>query len=90
LNQEFLVYLGSRGMMVVLQVAGPILLATMAIGIVIAILQAATQIQEMTLTFIPKIVVAAVILLLLGSWMGTKIVSFTIEIFREIPNLTGI
>jgi len=75
--------------MVVAQVAGPVLLASMLIGVVIAIFQAATQINEMTLTFIPKIVAVAVILLLLGSWMGTKLISFTSELFMAIPNLVG-
>ncbi len=89
MNQEFIVYLGSRSMLIAAQLAGPILIASMVVGIIIAVFQAATQIQEMTLTFIPKIVVSAVILLVLGSWMGSKIVSFTIELFRAIPNLVG-
>jgi flagellar biosynthetic protein FliQ len=89
MNQEFIIYLGSRALMVVAQVAGPVVLASMIIGVVIAVFQAATQINEMTLTFIPKIVVAAVILLLLGSWMGTKLMSFTTELFMAIPNLVG-
>jgi flagellar biosynthesis protein FliQ len=89
MNQEFIIYLGSRALMVVAQVAGPVLLASMVIGVVIAVFQAATQINEMTLTFIPKIVAVAVILLLLGSWMGTKMISFTTELFMAIPNLVG-
>ena len=89
MNQEFIIYLGSRSLMIVAQVAGPIVLAAMIIGVVIAVFQAATQINEMTLTFIPKIVAVAVILLLLGSWMGTKLMSFATELFTAIPNLVG-
>lgn len=89
MNQEFIVYLGSRSMLIAAQLAGPIIIASMVVGIIIAVFQAATQIQEMTLTFIPKIIVSAVILLVLGSWMGSKILSFTIELFRAIPNLVG-
>jgi flagellar biosynthesis protein FliQ len=89
MNQEFIIYLGSRSLMVVAQVAGPVVFAAMIIGVVIAIFQAATQINEMTLTFIPKIVAVAVILLLLGSWMGTKLISFATELFNAIPSLVG-
>jgi flagellar biosynthetic protein FliQ len=89
MNQEFIIYLGSRSLMVVAQVAGPVLIASMVIGVVIAVFQAATQINEMTLTFIPKIVAVAAILLLLGSWMGTKLISFATELFMALPNLVG-
>jgi len=85
LNQEFITYLSSRALLVVAEVAGPILIGCLVTGVLIAVFQSATQIQEMTLTFIPKIVVAALILLLLGSWMGGRVISFTIELFSSIP-----
>ena len=87
MNQEFIVYLGTRSMLTAAEIVAPILIATMTIGVLIAVLQSATQIQEMTLTFIPKIAVAALILLLLGSWMGSKMITFTVELFRSIPAL---
>ncbi len=89
MNQEFIIYLGSRALLVVAELAGPILIASLIIGVLVAIFQSATQIQEMTLTFLPKIVISALILLFLSSWMGSKIVSFTVEIFRAIPALVG-
>lgn len=69
------------------KVAGPILISSLLVGLVIAIFQSATQIQEMTLTFIPKIVAAAVIILILGSWMGSQIIGFTVELFSSIPSI---
>ncbi len=89
MNQEFIIYLGSRALLVVAELAGPILAASLIIGILVAVFQSATQIQEMTLTFLPKIVISALLLLFLSSWMGSKIVSFTVEIFRAIPSLVG-
>ncbi|MGL5978937.1 MAG: flagellar biosynthesis protein FliQ [Erysipelotrichaceae bacterium] len=65
-----------EGMMVVAKLAGPILLASVLIGLVIAIFQAATQIHEQTLTFVPKLIVIGLILLFGGSWMMTTMVEF--------------
>jgi len=72
---------------VIAKVAGPILIVSLLVGLIIAIFQAATQIQEMTLTFIPKIVAAAIIILILGSWMGSQIIGFTMELFSSIPSI---
>jgi flagellar biosynthetic protein FliQ len=85
MNQEFIIYIGTRMLWTITKVAGPILIGSLIIGLIVAIFQSATQIQEMTLTFIPKIIVAAIILLILGSWMGSQIISFTIELFNSIP-----
>ncbi len=74
-------------MLTVAEIAAPILIATMVVGVLIAVFQSATHIQEMTLTFIPKIAVAALILLLLSSWMGSKMITFSVELFRSIPSL---
>jgi len=87
LNQEFIIYIGTRMLWVMAKVAGPLLLSSLLVGLVIAIFQSATQIQEMTLTFIPKIVAAAIIILILGSWMGSQIIGFTAELFMSIPNI---
>lgn len=87
LNQEFIIYIGTRMLWVMAKVAGPLLLSSLLVGLVIAIFQSATQIQEMTLTFIPKIVAAAIIILILGSWMGSQVISFTAELFMGIPNI---
>ncbi|MBM3700536.1 MAG: flagellar biosynthesis protein FliQ [Actinobacteria bacterium] len=85
MNQEFIIYITSRMLWTITKVAGPILIASLLVGLIIAVFQSATQIQEMTLTFIPKLIVAAVIILILGSWMGAQVIGFTVELFNSIP-----
>ncbi|HEY3397659.1 MAG TPA: flagellar biosynthesis protein FliQ [Armatimonadota bacterium] len=66
--------------------AGPLLLVSMVVGVVISLVQAVTQIQDMTLTFVPKVLALALTLLLLGSWMLQQSVTFTTELFRNLPS----
>jgi flagellar biosynthetic protein FliQ len=66
-----------------LQVASPLLLITLVAGVAISILQVVTQIQEMTLTFVPKIFVSCVVLYFLGHWMLTTLVSFATNIISH-------
>ena len=68
-------------------VAGPILLACLVVGVAISVLQVATQLQEATLSYVPKLVVAAVMLAALGSWMIYEIMQFTMFCIRLIPSL---
>lgn len=70
-----------------LMVAAPILIATLAIGIVISVLQVATQIQEATLSYVPKLLVAAGLLILLGPWMMTRMTDFARGLYLAIPAL---
>jgi flagellar biosynthetic protein FliQ len=70
-------------------VAGPILIAILIVGVLISILQVATQIQEMTLTFVPKLLVAGFLLIFLGSWMVGKITQFAQSLFLAIPSLVN-
>lgn len=65
-------------------VAGPILLVSMVVGIVISILQATTQINEQTLTFVPKLIAIALSLLIFGQWMLTKVIEFTRYLWANI------
>jgi flagellar biosynthetic protein FliQ len=68
---------------------GPILLVSIAVGLIIAIFQAATSINEQTLTFVPKIVVMALMLILFGNFMLQQLVDFTLRIFRVMTEMTG-
>ena len=68
-------------------VAGPLLAAILIVGVVISVLQVATQVQEMTLTYIPKLVVSVVMLVVLGSWMMRQITQFAEALIRTIPQL---
>ena len=71
-----------------LKVSAPVLLVSMAVGLVISILQAATQIHEQSVAFVPKLVAIAVILVVLGSWMLGNLKDFTYYIFDQIAKMT--
>ena len=70
------------GLLVTLKLGGPILLLSMAIGVLVSIFQAATQINEQTLTFVPKLVIIGAITFIFGSWMLETLKDFTYEIFK--------
>lgn len=70
-----------------LMVAAPILIISLVVGLIISIFQATTQIQEQTLTFVPKLITAAVVGLIAGPWMLHSIVNFTQRIFTLISNI---
>ena len=70
-----------------LLMAGPILIASIVVGLIISIFQATTQIQEQTLTFVPKLVIVAVVGLLTAGWMMTTMINFTERIFGYIANI---
>lgn len=71
-----------------LKLAAPVLIASLVVGLIIAILQAATQVHEQSLTFVPKLVAIGVILLLLGPWMMTQMQEFTSRVFEAIITYT--
>ena len=68
-------------------VAGPVMLATLLVGLLISVFQVATQIQEITLSYVPKIVTAGLMLILLGSWMIGQMTGFARELYMTIPAL---
>ena len=70
-------------------VAGPILLAILVVGLVISILQVTTQLQEMTLSYVPKKLVTAGLLILLGPWMMARLTQFAINLYTDIPMIVG-
>jgi len=77
----------SGALQVVAQVAGPVLAATLVIGVAISIIQTVTQIQEMTLTFVPKLVVAAAIFVFAGNWMIRELVTWTTTLWERIGQM---
>ncbi|PKO00756.1 MAG: flagellar biosynthetic protein FliQ [Chloroflexi bacterium HGW-Chloroflexi-4] len=86
MDEAYLITLSQNAITLMLVVAGPILLVSLIIGTIISLIQAATQVNEVTMTFIPKIVGIGLILLLLGSWMMQQILVFTAGIFNSLPN----
>ncbi len=76
-----------RGVLQVLMIASPLLVSALVIGLIVAILQATTSIQEQTLVFVPKVVVILVVLALLGGWMFTSLGDYTRQLFNMIPSM---
>lgn len=85
MTPEFIMTLGNRAMMVTLELSAPILIISMIVGLAISIFQAVTQIQEMTLTFVPKILVSIAVLVVFGPWMLTVLMDFTTSLITNIP-----
>lgn len=87
MNEDFVLDIANRAIRVTAILGGPMLIGTLVIGIIVSLFQAVTQINEQTLTFIPKIVVVGVCLVLLGPWMTEIITSFTRELIIDIPSI---
>jgi flagellar biosynthetic protein FliQ len=77
----------ASGLLTAAKIAGPVLIATLAAGLLLSVVQSATQIQESTLTFLPKLAVAAIVLVLTGAWTLRVLTGFTHEVFELIPTL---
>lgn len=79
----------ARAMVLTLLVSSPMLLAGLVVGVLISVLQAVTQVQEMTLTFVPKIIAIMLAVILLGRWMAAQLVLYTHAILMGIPDMVG-
>jgi flagellar biosynthetic protein FliQ len=90
LFEDAILSVANEAVLTVLLVSAPVLGATLLIGLLISILQATTQIQEMTLVFVPKIVVALLMIVLLGPWMLNILTSFTYRLYASIPQLLSL
>ena len=89
MTPDTVVALVRQALEVAMLAAGPLLLASLAMGLLVSIFQAATQINEMTLSFVPKLVAIFVTLVVAGPWMLTLITDFTQRLFGSIPSLIG-
>ena len=89
MNTDTVTHLSTQAMMLTLKVSAPFLLAGLAVGLLISIFQAATNIQEQTLSFIPKIVVTGVVVTIGGPWMLDQLLAYTRALFTSIPSLVG-
>jgi flagellar biosynthetic protein FliQ len=89
MTETYLITFTQNALMVTIMVSAPILLASLIIGSLISLIQAATQINEVTLTFVPKMVGIILIFALLGGWMGQQLISFTMNIFASLPTLAN-
>ncbi len=81
--------LGQQGLMMLLAVAAPMLLTVLVVGLVVSIFQAATQINEATLSFVPKILAAVAVMAIAGPWMLTTLVEYIQRTLQSIPSAIG-
>ncbi len=87
MDESLVLEIATNTMEAAAKLAAPVLLTSLAVGLLIGLIQSATQLQEPTLAFVPKFLSVGLVLLLTGSWMMQSMVSFTNEIFAMIPQL---
>ena len=89
MNTDKVIMLGTDALYMILEVSMPMLVVALAVGVMISLFQAVTQIQEMTLTFVPKIIAVFIVIVVAAPWYVEKMVSYTKSIFLMIPSITG-
>ncbi len=89
MNADTVIDLGQQALYVIVMLAAPMLLSALAIGLLIGMFQAATQINEMTLSFIPKLLVLVLSIMVAGPWMLDTILNFTRRLYLSIPGMLG-
>jgi flagellar biosynthesis protein FliQ len=81
--------IGSQALLLAAKLCAPVLVTALVVGFVVSLVQSVTQIQEVTLSFVPKAVAAAIALVVCGHWMISEVVVFTHDLFARIPTLLG-
>ena len=89
MTPESVMTLAQQAMEITVLISAPLLLASLAIGLLVSIFQAATSINEMTLSFIPKLLVVFLVLVLAGPWMIEQILDYMTTLFSNIPAMLG-
>ena len=89
MTPEVVMNIGRQAVEMTLILSGPMLLATLVIGLIVSIFQAATQINEQTLSFIPKLIGSFIVLILAGPWMLQMMVDYIRRLFESIPQIIG-
>lgn len=89
MTSQSVLTLAQQALEVTVLISAPLLLTALAVGLLVSIFQAATQINEMTLSFVPKLLVIAVVLVWAGPWMVRLMTDFTTDLFERIPGLVG-
>ncbi len=89
MNAQQVFTIGHEGLMLLLMVSAPILMTVLVVGLVISVLQAATQINEATLSFVPKVVAAVLVLAVAGPWMLNTLVEYLQRTIQSIPALVA-
>lgn len=87
MTEAYIFTLAQQTFTLILMLAAPILIVSLLVGLLVSMFQAATQISEITLTFVPKILAVALVIALLGGWMAQQLLSYTARLLSELPNL---
>ena len=86
MTQDVAISLATDAIILTLKIGGPMLMVGLVVGLLVSVFQAVTQIQEMTLTFIPKILALVLTLVILGPWMLGQLTTYTAELYNGIPS----
>jgi flagellar biosynthetic protein FliQ len=89
MTSDTVVHLAVQALVLTLKVSAPILLAGLVVGLIVSVFQAVTQIQEATLSFVPKILVTGAVMAIGGPWMLDQLTAYTRTLFESIPGLVG-
>ena len=89
MDTNYVLDIGLQGLWVAAKLSAPVLITALVVGFAVSLVQSITQIQEVTLSFVPKAIAVGVALLVCGHWMIAEMVSFTNEMFARIPQLLG-
>lgn len=89
MGADTMIQLANEGLSMVLWLSLPMLAVALIVGVLISLIQAMTQVQEMTLTFVPKIIAVFVTIIVAAPWLTEKIVTFTRRLIQSIPGLVG-
>ena len=89
MNADTVIDLGQHALFIIVLLAAPLLVSALSIGLLIGMFQAATQINEMTLSFIPKLLILVVAIMVAGPWMIDLLVNYTRDLYLSIPGLIG-
>ena len=88
MNDSTVIDIAVSAMMITAKLAAPILIVSLAIGVGVSLLQSVTQVQEFTLTFVPKLAGIAIVIVVSGSWMLHQLIAFTQQLFDRVPSLS--
>jgi len=86
-TEQFAIDTAQNAFMIALKIGGPLLISSLAVGMLVSVFQAVTQINEQSLSFVPKILVIAGALALLGPWMATTLIGYMVDTFNSLPTL---
>jgi flagellar biosynthesis protein FliQ len=89
MSDTTVLHLAAQALLLIAELAGPVLVVSLVVGLVVALFQAVTSIQEFTLTFLPKVAAIGLVLLIMGHWMIATAVTYTEHLFRSIPSVVN-